>query len=670
MNYIKKEHAIYADNVMIFDGVSENIKLIRDKTKTGIFLQVASEKKCQFWSTPLGIIQKIDKFSACYRKQETFWMFPCTGKSIKEIPPDTQWLLVHRSDNLYVVIIPIIDGKLRFSLDGKRGEICLWADTGDPWTIQNSGTGAFIAVGKDLYALQKESAIAIVKHLKTIKLRCDKPVPDFIDFFGWCTWNAFYRDVSEDKILSGLESFKNDGVLPGFIILDDGWLSFKQMPVGGDRLVSFCPNEKFPSGFKILVKKIKKEFGVKFFLAWHAIMGYWAGLDGESFPDYDVKEIARYDPSIYGRDMAELLSWMGLICGIIPEEKVMKFYDDFHCFLSRQGIDGVKVDNQSSLELSTGGLGSRVCMSMAYRKAIEASCNKYFSGRLINCMSGSNDMILMSEHSNLWRTSTDFWPDLPETHTLHLYTNSLVGLFFGYLIHPDWDMFKSNHPWGQYHAAGRAISGSLVYISDKPGTQNVNVLKKLVCSDGTILRCKDIGRVSPGCVFHNPTRENVLLKIFNFNEYNAVLGVFHARYKGRPISDIISLKDIPGLDSDRYVVFSHQTRNLFIMTPETAKKIVLKQGEWEIFTFAPVHKGISIIGLSDKYNSGGAIKHLVYGNRCANFYIKDAGVLVLYAEYMLTSIRINGRTVDFNYTGKNKKVIAQIPSAGKITIKW
>lgn len=63
------------------------------------------------------------------------------------------------------------------------------------------------------------------------------------------------------------------------------------------------------------------------------------------------------------------------------------------------------------------------------------------------------------------------------------------------------------------------------------------------------------------------------MKIFNFNEYNAVLGVFHARYKGRPISDIISLKDIPGLDSDRYVIFSHQTRNLFIMTPETAKKL-------------------------------------------------------------------------------------------------
>ena len=47
--------------------------------------------------------------------------------------------------------------------------------------------------------------------------------PSFVDYFGWCTWDSFYTDLSSNRILSGLESFKSAGVRPRFLILDDGW---------------------------------------------------------------------------------------------------------------------------------------------------------------------------------------------------------------------------------------------------------------------------------------------------------------------------------------------------------------------------------------------------------------------------------------------------------------
>ena len=47
--------------------------------------------------------------------------------------------------------------------------------------------------------------------------------PSFVNYFGWCTWDSFYTDLSSNRVISGLESFKSTGVRPRFLILDDGW---------------------------------------------------------------------------------------------------------------------------------------------------------------------------------------------------------------------------------------------------------------------------------------------------------------------------------------------------------------------------------------------------------------------------------------------------------------
>lgn len=47
--------------------------------------------------------------------------------------------------------------------------------------------------------------------------------PSFSNYFGWCTWDSFYTDLSSNRVIRGLESFKRTGVTPRFLILDDGW---------------------------------------------------------------------------------------------------------------------------------------------------------------------------------------------------------------------------------------------------------------------------------------------------------------------------------------------------------------------------------------------------------------------------------------------------------------
>ena len=44
------------------------------------------------------------------------------------------------------------------------------------------------------------------------------------------------------------------------------------------------------------------------------------------------------------------------------------------------------------------------------------------------------------------------------------------------------------------HAAARAVSGGAIYVSDKPGQHDFELLRELVLPDGSVLRGKLPGR--------------------------------------------------------------------------------------------------------------------------------------------------------------------------------
>jgi raffinose synthase len=54
-------------------------------------------------------------------------------------------------------------------------------------------------------------------------------LPGIIDHYGWCTWDAFYQEVTQEGVEVGLQSLASGGSPPKFVIIDDGWQS-----VGGD----------------------------------------------------------------------------------------------------------------------------------------------------------------------------------------------------------------------------------------------------------------------------------------------------------------------------------------------------------------------------------------------------------------------------------------------------
>ena len=192
----------------------------------------------------------------------------------------------------------------------------------------------------------------------------------------------------------------------------------------------------------------------------------------------------------------------------------------------------------------------------------------------------------------------------------------------------------------EYHGAARAVGGCAIYVSDKPGQHDFNLLKKLVLPDGSILRAKLPGRPTRDCLFSDPARDGIsLLKIWNLNDFNGVVGVFNCQGAGwckvgkknlihdcQPgtITGIVRANDVnylPRIAHDGWtgdaILYSHLHRELINLPKNTSIPITLNAREYEVFTVVPINEmstgsRFAPIGLVNMFNSGGAIKEVKY----------------------------------------------------------
>ncbi|HEX8551041.1 MAG TPA: Sip1-related alpha-galactosidase [Abditibacteriaceae bacterium] len=682
MNLEIVDKSLQFDGAPLFQGLSEGASFIEAPDGDGVFVRFAADKYASRHVFSLGEWNGVARWTACHR-YEPFWMKPRTGTLGRDVPIESQYVLAETQSGDCILLVPIIEGAFRASLQGAQGEevsegaLELVVESGDPGVVGKEFTTLFVAVGSDPFELLKYSARAVMSQMKTGRLREDKETPPFVDQFGWCTWDAFYQAVSHDKVREGLESFAAGGVQPKLLILDDGWLSKRYLPTGNEVLTDFAANEKFPGDLAPTVQMAKGEFAIETLLVWHSMVGYWGGVSDEDLPGYGVRAAKRRSsPGIQHYVPTYDDEWWGGMTHLVSPEHIYRFFHDFHRHLRRQGVDGVKVDVQAVLEGAAHGVGGRVEVMRAYHEALEGSVQTHFQGDLINCMSCANEMFYQSPASTLTRTSTDFWPDIPSSHGLHLWTNAQVSLWFGQFSHPDWDMFQSGHPMGAFHAAARAISGSPIYVSDKVGAHDFDLLKKLVLPDGTILRAQSIGLPTRDCLFTDPTQDTTLLKIWNINSIGTVLGVFNARYgsgearigtatdtldipsdevaadeskaesssgtdhvkaeephvPSEPIRGAVSPSDIPGIEGERFAVYAHHAREVRALRIEERWELTLAELQAEIFTLVPIESGFAPIGLSEMFNSGGAIQDLVVNEDGAIVWLQSGGTFAAWSE--------------------------------------
>ncbi|PIM99842.1 Galactinol--sucrose galactosyltransferase [Handroanthus impetiginosus] len=669
----------------ILTNVPENVIATSGATAgpvEGVFLGAVFDQDNSRHVVSLGTLRDV-RFLACFRFK-LWWMAQKMGDKGRDIPLETQFLLVETKEGshlesdvngeeenkiVYTVFLPLIEGPFKACLQGNEGdelELCL--ESGDSDTVGSTFTHAvYISAGTDPFGTIYEAIKAVKSRLGTFRLRHEKKLPGIVDYFGWCTWDAFYQEVTQEGVEAGLESLEAGGTPPKFVIIDDGW-----QLVGSDdsqqqqqqqeeqqlgqpqllRLTGIKENEKFqkkedPSvGIKNIVNIAKEKHGLKYVYVWHAITGYWGGVRP------DVKEMEEYGSAMQYPKLSkgvlenepgwktDAIALQGL--GLVNPKNVYKFYNELHSYLASAGIDGVKVDVQCILETLGAGLGGRVELTRQYHQALDASVARNFPDNgCIACMSHNLESLYCSKQTAIVRASDDFYPRDPVSHTIHVASVAYNSVFLGEIMLPDWDMFHSLHPAAEYHGSARAISGGPVYVSDAPGKHNFDLLRKLVLPDGSILRARLPGRPTKDCLFSDPARDGVsLLKIWNMNKYTGVLGVYNCQgaawnsverkntfhqtnseaitgyIRGR---DVHLISDV-ALDSNwdgNVALYSHRSGDIITLPYNVAMPVSLKVLEHEIFTVTPIRvlaPGFSFapFGLIDMFNGGGAIEGLKY----------------------------------------------------------
>ena len=399
----------------------------------GVFLGAQFEQNDNSHVVSIGTLRDV-RFMACFRFK-LWWMAQKMGDKGRDIPLETQFLLVETKDGshlepdengdetnqiVYTVFLPLIEGSFRACLQGnERDELELCIESGDADTKASSFSHAlFISAGTDPFATVHDAFKAVRNHLKTFRLRYEKRLPGIVDFFGWCTWDAFYQEVTQEGVEAGIQSLAGGGTPPKFVIIDDGWQS-----VGGDpkeegkenensnsnsnslmRLTGIKENEKFQNkeepklGIKSIVDITKQKHRLKYVYVWHAITGYWGGVRP------GVKEMEEYGsvmkyPMVSKGVVENEPTWrtdamavQGL--GLVNPKNVFTFYDQLHSYLASAGIDGVKVDVQCILETLGAGLGGRVELTRQYHQALDASIARNFPDNgCIACMSHNTDAL-------------------------------------------------------------------------------------------------------------------------------------------------------------------------------------------------------------------------------------------------------------------------------------
>lgn len=313
-------------------------------------------------------------------RPNAWWLCPSVGNGEVTIDRDTQLLLTYNTGGIYTLIIPITNQTcstvLCAGMDGALVFRCV-NETGD---VQNAKIS--FSTGPDLFNLIDWTMENIIQQVLGQSLRREscKAESVYDAHLGYCTWNAFMKDVSYDLVLSSLDSLLTHGIPVRYIVIDDGWQTERD-----SLLQSFEANpHKFPLGLRGSIAKFRQLHPeIKVFCVWHTLWGYWRGVDPSSLLGAQFKVISVPRGRKYGFES-------GPDAHIVSGVDIKPFYESFYAFLADAGVDMVKVDNHGAFDnheiaaVSEENGGPAIVAK--YQDAVRRAARKRFQYRMIYCM--------------------------------------------------------------------------------------------------------------------------------------------------------------------------------------------------------------------------------------------------------------------------------------------
>ena len=512
----------------------------------------------------------------------SYWTFPEFTDNIKGIPSKTSLLLINK-DGVHYCLLALCGNDFRCEFDGNGAHAI--SDT----CGLAKASGNLLAIAKAdcaENAIDKVFRFAREQGAIQVPLADERVMPEMFEHLGWCTWDAFARGVSAEKIFTKLDELKEKNIPIHWVLIDDGWSTSTDV-----MLADFAADkEKFPNGLKGCIDRIKNEYGIKYVGVWHTFNGYWDGIDPNS-PLYESqKENLVTTPA-------------GFVVPALDEDKAFRFWDAWHSYLKEQGVDFVKVDNQSGWHgMITGMMPSSRACRIAH-KAIERSVCKHFGGAMINCMGMNTENIFARPTTAVSRNSDDFFVGSPGAIHKQLRENIYNGLWHRKMYICDYDMWWSKHSAAVMNGVTRAISGGPVYFSDGIGVTIPAFILPTVEDDGTIMRCDAALQPTSDCIYTEPLTSGKSLNVWNKSGDCFALAALN--FNPAECVAKVNFGGIPELGDKEYVAYEFFTKEYKRIDKNTTLTFLMDYDSTRVWSIYPIQnedgEEVIYMGSTQKY---------------------------------------------------------------------
>ena len=519
--------------------------------------------------------------NALSRKMNSpFWTSPEFETDFSKLSYDIQNMLIKTEDD-YVAVLPLCNDSFISCIGASddKSTIRLYLSKFFEGSDSLGGIAAVFAKDKNPHkAVEKAYEYAAKEGYIKTKLKREKKLDEMYYGFGWCTWDAFYKEVSEENILKKLEEFKTKKIPVKWVMIDDGWSKLT-----GENLTVLrgfeADSTKFPNGLGGCIKRMKKEYGIEKVGVWHAFTGCWNGVE--------------YGSDLYEKQKQNLVkSTDGYY---IPDgKKAYDFFDSWYTYLKSQGVDFVKIDAQGCTPEKIMNKDNFSKSYIDMHLAVEEAAKKHFDSNIINCMGMSNADLYFRPYTSLARNSDDFYPNKENGFETHIMQNAYNAVFHGNLFYCDFDMWWTTHINAKQSSALRAISGGPIYVSDKIGESSEEFIAPLTDDNGRLLICDNAALPTDDCLFKDCSGD--VLKIYNTVGDEGVVAIFNLSDEKKSVS--VGAEDFGGNgDFAAYGYFEQKFRH------KKTFDVELEPQGTEIFNFYKAEDGKVRIGDTAKYIS-------------------------------------------------------------------
>ena len=519
-----------------------------------------------------------------------------------------QLMLLKLSNGKYRAILPLVgkDSMSWIRTDNRGNWILVHGSLGTARVEGSLPVAAWMDDENPYQAVYKvwQKAIELIPSDIRARFREEKDYPEQFKYLGWCSWEAYHRNVSEKLILEIIKEYSSSGLPVKYILIDGGHWSFEK-GVG--------PNpETFPNGYGDIIAAMD---GRPF---------RWLGLHYQSSgfslgvrpaPDNDLGKYNQYVKAL--KDNGNYR--------IAPKdtpEAMEKYWEYLTSFGLKDGISFVKIDFLKDPLLMNGGLwGSTqrqenaVNSATMFKIAMEESLDKYDLG-LMNCNGNNWPMPFYAKYSNSTRCSEDYHKNEFESALLHTYNSYTTILYLGHIYWGDHDMYHSSDELaGELMAVSKAMSGGPIYISDKPQDAVPANITPLCYRDGSLPRPLAPAVMSEDSLFYDLySFNNSLFKVFAPLDNDSVaIHIVNLNDAPKQVETSISLKDYKNAGAmiqpypgpwdvpPQGLVLFDVLEGKGTRLSGTESISLTKPLAHKLFQLSPVRNGWAFIGRTDKY---------------------------------------------------------------------